>query len=362
MSEADLQYIFFSYFIGIGPVTFDKLIKHFGSLDTLYHAKLQELKVVLRESVAHELNDFRKKFHPEKEYESLKKKNITVVTREHSSYPSQFKHLSDPPICLYVKGDFNKYNYERDKYFAIVGTRTPTDYGKQVAHKFASELSQAGFVIVSGLASGIDTVAHKAALSSGGRTIAFLGCGVDIVYPPSNLHLYDEILSHGGLIISEVPPMMRVMKGLFVQRNRLISGLSQGVLVAEGLKDSGSLITAKCALEQGKDVFAPPAPITSAQSAAPNLLLKEGAKMVLGIEDIFEEFNMSVTPATTASVLTLLNPQEKDIYTLLASEPYTSDELARSLHIPISTVLMSISGMELKGVIVKGSAGKYLLT
>ena len=356
-----MQHLFFSYFLGIGPMTFDKLIRHFGSLDVLYHAKEKDLRGVLRDSLIEGLMQFRKEFDPEKEYIRLQKLHVSVITREHKQFPPQFKNLTDGPICLYVKGDISAYDYKNDKYFAIVGTRTPTDYGKQVTTKFAAELAQAGFVIVSGMARGVDALAHRGALAAGGRTIAFLGCGVNIAYPPSNTQLYNDILSHNGLIISESPPDMLVMRGLFVTRNRLISGLSQGVLVAEGLKDSGSLITARCALEQGKEVFAPPAPITSEQSAAPNLLLKEGAKMVISIADILEEFKMQYAPITTEQIMASLSPEEKTIYSLLLQQPQSSDELSRMLQKPIHLILMSISSMELKGVIAKGSAGKYLI-
>lgn len=361
MENGVIPYIFFSYFLGIGPITFDLLLQQFGTVDALYNASEKELRHTLKEEFATKLMTFHREFDPEKEYARLKKNDITVLSREHSLYPPQLRELRDAPICLYVKGDLNNVNYERDKYFAIVGTRTPTDYGQQVANRFASELTQAGFVIVSGMARGIDAIAHRATLKAGGRTIAFLGCGVSIPYPPSNVRLYDDILSHGGLIISEFPPDMMVKPGLFVQRNRLISGLAQGVLVVEGLKDSGSLITARYALEQGKEVFAPPGPITSAQSEAPNMLIKEGAKMVTCLQDILDEFHMQSTPASTESILSTLNPDEKKVYELLISQSQSSDELSRLLSIPIQQILMTISGMELKGIITKGKTGRYLI-
>ncbi len=214
MTSNTLQYLFFSYYLGIGPITFDKLIAHFGSFNALYNARSGDLQGILRDSMIRELLQFRDRFDAEKEYKRLGKKGITVITREDAGYPPQFKHLHDQPICLFVKGDLSNYDYERDNYFAVVGTRTPTDYGRQVATKISSELSQAGFVIVSGLARGIDAIAHRATLSAGGRTIAFLGCGVNVVYPTSNTQLYHDILAGGGIIISESPPDMTVIKGL----------------------------------------------------------------------------------------------------------------------------------------------------
>ena len=206
-------------------------------------------------------------------------------------YPESLKNISDPPICLYVKGNIDLFQARHQNpdlvgtaknlvssldpiFFAIVGTRKPTSYGVQVAKKFAYELTEAGFVIVSGMAMGIDTVAHQAALDAGGRTVAVLGCGVNIIYPAANRSLYENIIKNGGAVISEFPPNQMVLKGLFISRNRIISGLSKGVLIAEGLQDSGALITARFAGEQGKEIFAPPGPITSEMSTS---ILPQGA-------------------------------------------------------------------------------------
>ena len=358
MTENTLQYLFFSYCVGIGPITFDKLISAFGSLNSLYTASSENLKNYLTPSLVERISQFRNTFDPEKEYKKLVNAGIHVISREHEWYPEVFRHLSDPPICLYVKGDINSYVHERELYFAIVGTRNPTDYGKQIALKFSRELAELGWVIVSGLAMGIDAQAHQGALHAQGRTIAFLGCGVNIPYPPVNRFLYDQIILKGGLIISEAPPNMTVIKGLFVSRNRLISALSRGVLVAEGLKNSGSLITATCALDQGVQVFAPPAPITSIQSEAPNLLLKQGAKLVTCIDDILEEYNMKKRLDKTQT-LAQLTPIENEIYTLFMQQPYTTDEVSRHLTLPIYKVLTVISTLELYGIIVKGSSGQY---
>jgi len=226
-----------------------------------------------------------------------------------------------------------------------------------ITTKFSRELAENGAVIVSGLAMGIDALAHWSAIHAGKRTIAFLGCGVNIVYPSVNSYLYKEILRTGGLIISEFPPDMRTLKGHFVSRNRLISGISQGVLVAEGLIDSGSLITARYALLQGKDVFAPPSPINSALSKAPNLLLKEGAKLVTEVDDILEEFHM--TSKSSVVVPLRLNDQEKRVYEVLSEESFSTDDLVRALNLPVTQVLQLLSGMELSGIIEKNESGKY---
>ena len=350
----------FSYFLGIGPVTYDLLIKHFGTVEKAYNAQSDKLKIIIGPKLTQKFIDFREKFNIKSELDKIKNKNIIVLTREDKRFPVSLKHIPDPPICLYVKGNIALYNFETDFFFAIVGTRKPTSYGAQIARRFASDLSREGMIIVSGMAMGIDFLAHDSALNACGKTIAFLGCGVNIVYPPSNVDLYNRILQNGGLIISEFPPDMTVKPVLFVSRNRLISGLSRGVLVAEGMKDSGSLITARCAAEQGKDVFAPPAPITSEQSEAPNMLIKEGAKLVTSCTDILDEYDLSVS-FTKNDAEQLLSNDEMKIYTLVAQEPFSSDEIARQIKLPIYQILPVISGLELKGVVEKNAEGKYQL-
>lgn len=353
----DLQYYLgFSYMLGIGPMKFDLLVKHFGSVEKAYNAPSSALITALGISLAQKFIDFRNTFNGEKELHMMQKSDITILTREDSRFPKSLLNLSDPPICLYIKGNVNEYNFEEDLYVAVVGTRKPTYYGEFIASKFSYELAEQGFVIVSGLALGIDAIAHEAALKAKGKTIAFLGCGVNIVYPHANRLLYKKILDNDGLIISEVPPNMQVLPGLFVQRNRLISGLSKGVLVAEGLKDSGSLITARFAAQQGKDVFAAPAPITSELSEAPNILLKEGAKLVTSSKDILEEYNIVISSENKELILVSLTQEERSIYQLLSQEPYDSDELARQLQVPIYKVLTILSGLELRSLVSKNGS------
>ncbi len=357
----DLQYYLgFLYFLGIGPITFDLLLNHFKSPGKAYSAQSARLKEVLGVKLTAKFVQFREKFDAEKELDAIRSENITVLTREDKRFPSSLKNIPDQPICLYVKGNLNLYQFESDFFFAIVGTRKPTSYGAQIARKFSYDLAKEGIVIVSGMAMGIDGIAHTAALQAHGKTIAFLGCGVNIVYPAVNSTLYTDILKNGGLIISEFPPDMMVQPGLFVSRNRLISGLSRGVLVAEGLKDSGSLITARLAAEQGKEVFAPPAPITSEQSEAPNMLLKEGAKLVTSVSDILDEFNLS-SSFTQNDAEQLLSPHEKKVYDVVSQEPFAADEISRQINLPIFQVLPVISSLELKGVIEKNGEGKYQL-
>jgi DNA processing protein len=209
------------------------------------------------------------------------------------------------------------------------------------------------------MAMGIDAIAHYGCLKANGKTIAFLGCGVDVIYPAVNAHLYHEIIQKDGLIISEFPPGHTVLKGLFIARNRLISGLSQGILVVEGAKDSGALITARYAAEQGKEVFAIPSSITSELSAAPNYLIKQGAKLVTSVQDIFDEYNIRITPKNQKDIIADLSGKEKMIVETLIKEPLSADNLVLLTKLKTAKVLSILSTLEIKGVVEKNSEGKY---
>ncbi len=216
--------------------------------------------------------------------------NIYTVTLANPKYPKLLKEISDPPEVLYVRGTGSRINLE--KTIAVVGTRYVTAYGVTVTKKLVTDLVALGYTIVSGLAYGVDAVAAAAAIDAGGKTIAVLGCGIDIISPPRNTDLYWRIVHGNGAVISEVPPGERPGKKKFVTRNRIISGLSLGVVVTEGAKNSGSLITANYAAQQGRDVFAVSGPVTSKYSGAASFLLKNGAKLVESADDIIEELNI----------------------------------------------------------------------
>ena len=379
---------------------FQSLKRHFNDVKKAYLANGKELESVLGFKLTEKFLEFRRKFDPKKELEKLKKDGISVLAVDYKDYPESLRNISDSPICLYVKGDINLFTNEvrlqnflspvgtlpagsgesqvaknfialpaklsqKQKpspstvFFAIVGTRKPTSYGQQITYKFARELTEAGFVIVSGMAMGIDTIAHQAALDAEGSTIAVLGCGVNVIYPAINRGLYEKIIKTDGAVISEFPPDQTVLKGLFISRNRIISGLSRGVLIAEGGEYSGSLITAKHAGAQGKDVFAVPSPINSDMSRAPNLLIKQGAKLVTSVSDIYEEFNMKITPRKKEDLKKNLDENEKLIFDILQKNPKTIDDLAIELGQKVSEVLNTISVMEIKGVVEKNQEKKY---
>lgn len=215
---------------------------------------------------------------------------IVTLTINSPLYPRLLKEISDPPNILYVRGRGPKINLE--KTIAVVGTRHPTLYGRTVTKKIVTELVEHGFTIVSGLAYGVDTIAHETAIAAGGKTIAVLGCGIDIIAPQGNTDLYWRIADGHGAIVGEIPLGVRPDKKKFVTRNRIISGLSLGVVVTQGARKSGSLITARYAAEQGREVFALPGPVTSIYSGAASFLLKNGAKLVESVSDIIEEFSI----------------------------------------------------------------------
>lgn len=279
MDDERKYWIGFSVFPGIGPVRFGQLLEKFGSAQAAWEAPLSDKFI-----------QFKKTFDINAYLEKLQKLHVSVLTLNDPKYPKLLKEISDPPFLLYIRGVRSDPPINLDKTIAVVGTRNITRYGGVVTRKIVEGLVSAGFTIVSGMAYGVDAVAHQTAIDCGGKTIAVLGSGIDIIAPPSNARLYRDISEGGfGAVISEMPLGLRPDKGLFVARNRIISGLSRGVVVTEGADDSGSMITARNAAEQGREVFAVPGPITSTYSKGPARLLKNGAKLVESANDIIEE-------------------------------------------------------------------------
>jgi DNA processing protein len=350
----------FSHMLGIGPLTYQKLIAHFQTPQKTYTAKTTEIANIIGPATAKKFDDFRSTFKTDSMMEKLSTKNIQVLSFGASNYPKLLAQISDPPICLYLVGNKNIFAQNEDRYIAIVGTRRVTTYGAQVAAQFAEGLSRAGFVIVSGMALGIDSIAHEQTLRSGGTTVAVLGCGVDIVYPPSNRTLYESITKSGGAIVSEFPPGHTVLPGFFVTRNRIVAGMSRGVLVVEGAGKSGTLITARYAAEQGRDVFAPPSPITSAYSEAPNRLIKDGATMVISPEDIIKEYGV-VTTHVVKDILSSVEGQTRRIIELLLQEPHLADDLQQKMKISVDTIMQELTLLEIEGLVAKNSEGKYYI-
>lgn len=281
MTEEQSFWVAFSVFPGIGPVRFGHLLDTYGTAKAAWFSPLSD-----------KFLHFRKTFDLDEYLEKLDTLHVSVLTLSDQKYPKLLKEISDPPFVLYIRGKNTGEPIDLDKTIAVVGTRKITPYGQEVTRKLVTGLVAHGFTIVSGMAYGVDAVAHQSAIDAGGKTIAVLGCGIDIIAPPSNARLYRAIGEEGhGAIVSEMPLGLTPDKGRFVARNRIISGLSLGVVVTEGANDSGALITARNAGEQGREVFAVPGPITSALSKGPAKLIKAGAKLVEQVEDILDEIN-----------------------------------------------------------------------
>jgi len=349
----------FSFCDGIGPMRYRALLERFVTAKKAYQSSEQELVSVLGKIVTGNFLQFRRQYSFQDKKNIIKHKKITVICQSDSRFPKKVREISDCPICIYIRGSIDAMSCPNP--IAIVGTRKPTTYGISIAQIFSSALAEAGFSIISGLALGIDGEAHQACLASKGVTVAVLGCGVDICYPTSHWQLYEAIIESGGAIISEFPPGKGVGKGQFVARNRIIAGLSAGVLVVEGLKDSGSLTTAAHAARYGRDVFAPPCPITSPYSEAPNLLIQQGAVMVTSPQDMLAYYGIKIgiRAQNRAMNRESLNPQETITIGYIKSGINEADEISRSSNIPIDQIGSVLSLLEIKGYIKRNREERY---
>ncbi|HHY47537.1 MAG TPA: DNA-protecting protein DprA [Firmicutes bacterium] len=279
-------YVLFNMVEGIGPKRIEKLKVHFGSLERAWEAPPEEIRAVagLPDTVIEGLIRARSRLRVDDELERARRAGARIITVEHEAYPQNLRDIYDPPPVLYVKGDLAAADRAA---CAIVGTRRASSYGCAVASQFAYELAANGVTIVSGLALGVDSAAHRGALKAGGRTIAVLGSGVDCTYPPENSRLCREIIESGA-VLSEFPMGTAPLKGNFVARNRVISGLSVACIVVEAPERSGALITSYFAMEQGRPVFAVPGDIRRAQSRGTHALIKDGATLANDVDEILE--------------------------------------------------------------------------
>jgi DNA processing protein len=272
----------------VGPARFRNFKNHFGSLSDAFASPVSELKKVegITDALARKILSFASQRElAEKEMELSRQNGIRILTVEDEFYPSLLRTIANPPQVLYCRGRVEIFN---EPSIALVGSRRPTSYGEQVAERFSRDFTRAGLAVVSGLARGIDTAAHRGALKAQGKTAAVLGSGLLRIYPPENRRLADAV-AESGLVASEFPLHSPPDSAHFPQRNRIISGLSLGTVVVEAQENSGALITARFAAEQGRDVFAVPGPVTSRLSAGPHRLIKEGAKLSEKAEDVLEE-------------------------------------------------------------------------
>ena len=346
----------------LGSTSCRKLVEHFGSPERVLSATASQLQEaasrVRQKAIAALCGDSKEGLGlaARQELERAEELGIEFFTIDDPRYPVLLKNIHDPPIILYVLGNTEALEGPG---IAMVGSRAATHYGRDVAGQLAEGLARQGFTIVSGMALGIDTESHKGALAAGGRTIAVLGCGLDVIYPPSNHLLYKQI-SESGAVVSEYPLGTEPDNFRFPARNRIISGLSLGVVVVEATKRSGSLITANHALEHGREIFAVPGRIDSVKSAGSHALLQEGAKLVLNINDITEELapTMQIQPAAGLSQAAKnsfsmegLSPEEEKIYGFLEVYPSSIDEIIRQSGFTPQKANELLLMMELKGIV-----------
>jgi len=349
---------------GVGAARLRALVNHFGEPSKVFAATERELAEVggMDRNVA-------RKVLEKKDYESdiqvqlsrLNKSGARIVTYWDVEYPDNLKKIYDPPVMLFVRGTLTG----NDRYsVAIVGTRNPTTYGKHVAEKFAAALSEQGLAVISGLARGIDTAAHWTAVKSGGRTIAVLGSGVDVVYPSENRRLVEQVVSRGA-VVSEYYMGSKPDAANFPRRNRIISGISLGTILVETDVDGGAMITASTALDQNREVFAVPGSIFEKKSKGTNKLIRESkAKLVEDIQDVIEELRYKLRPILKDQNRNQPQVQlqlfEQKIVELLSDEPQHIDSLAEKGGMSTSDLLVQLLGLELKGV-VKQLPGKYFV-
>lgn len=348
---------------GVGPRTWVLLMERFGTPATALAASAQELQSIsgIGPKLAAAIIAARNSSVAERELTLCRQHQIQILTARHAGYPEILKEIPDPPAVLFTRGDFAA----RDRFsIAMVGSRRCTLYGQQQAERFANQLARAGFTIISGLARGIDGAAHRGALQAGGRTIAVLATGVHDVYPPEHEDLAREIASH-GVVVSESPFHQAPTPGMFPQRNRIISGLSVGVLIVEAARNSGALHTAKHALEQGRDVFAIPGRIDSLASEGCHDLIRDGATLVRSVDDILETLGQNARPSGTDKVEKseevprdiVLNDQEKLILNSLTLDPLHIDEIVRAVNQEPSRVLQTLTILEMKRLIKRLPGG-----
>lgn len=335
----------------IGSVCLENLLKYFKLPQDIFKASRQDLTAVVGERLSESISSFDKRLLA-KDLLLAKKSGIKIITLFCQAYPQALKNIPGKPIVLYVSGNITQQD---DLAFGIVGSRRASFYGLNNAENFAAQLSAYGITIVSGMARGVDTYAHRGALKVKGRTIAVMGSGFNNIYPEENVGLAKEI-SLSGAVISEFPMETQPLPQNFPRRNRLISGLSRGILVTEAARNSGALITADFALEQGREVFALPGRIDSSGSIGANTLLKQGAKLVTCCDDILEELNLAVSYKTepdklSASQKIAGTDDENRLYDCLSREPVAIDDLVEKTTFSSSKILSLILKLQFKKLI-----------
>lgn len=336
---------------GVGLATLRSLKKKFGSFEVAWHTHTPELESHVSPRAYQAICWKKPSLHPDREMEKMIKGGIWLITEENEEYPLLLREIPFPPLLLYGKGNLKKLKNEGVA-VGVVGTRRPTSYGLEACERITRELAVSGVTIVSGLATGIDARAHETALSERGSTISVIGSGLDdnSFFPAENRGLARRICDSGNVVISEYAPGTPARKEHFPQRNRIISGLSRGILVIEAREKSGALITARFALEQNREVFSVPGSIFSATSKGPHALIQEGAKLVRSAEDILTELGISRESQNRQSPGENLGEDDQRIFALL-EEPVSIDMIKEKTGLDTSVIITSLSKLELEGTV-----------
>jgi DNA processing protein len=339
----------------IGPIRLERLIARFGSAEAAWIAPRAELRAVLDEATVENLASVRKSFNAEREVDRISALGIEIVTLASPTYPRLLREVPSPPAVLYVKGTLTDDDI---KAVGIVGTRRCSAYGRQIALTMAEELARAGVTVVSGLALGIDGQAHRGALAGGGRTIAILGSGVDIIYPSNHRDLAEQI-ARSGAVISDYPPGTKPDARNFPPRNRLIAGMSKGVVVVEAPNRSGALITVDFAADYGRDVFCVPGNVQSEYSAGCHRVLRDGARLVTSAADVLTDLGMApLQPGATAQQNFPMTDEERHIFNYIRWEPQHIDELSAAASLTAGQCGALLTLLELKGA-VRDTGGQH---
>lgn len=348
----------FNYVKGIGSVRLNRLLQAFGGdLKAAWEAPYEKLIAVrLHPRLVENVLRVRSQIDLERIWENIERKGIQVITWEEEAYPSLLRQIDQPPPVLYIKGE---YLPEDELAVAVVGTRRVSAYGKQVAEELAAFLARNQVTVVSGLARGTDAVAHQSALREGGRTLAVLGCGVDLIYPPEHVKLAEEITANGALI-SDYPPGTPPESNNFPPRNRIISGLSLATIVIEAGETSGALITASFAADQGREVLAVPGNIHSPNSKGVNRLIQSGARPLLNPADVLEALNIQqINTRRIARKVLPSDETEAKLLQVMGNDNLTADEISFLSGLPIDRVSACLIMMELKGLVKNNGGTNY---
>ena len=357
--EERLAWIGLSRVKGIGPARFRRVIAHFGTARAAWKAPRSAWQALgLPTATLDALVHLRQQTDLQRLWETWQQKGIHVLTWEDAAYPHRLRQVESAPPVLYLRGEILP---EDDWAVAVVGTRKMSAYGRQVAKDVAALLAEHGVTVVSGLARGVDGVTHRAALQAQGRTIAVLGNGVDVAYPPEHRRLAEEIAGHGALV-SEYPPGTRPDAVNFPPRNRIIAGMCLAVVVVEAGRKSGALITAAFAADQGRDVFAVPGNIYASASQGTNWLIQEGARPLTSPQDLLEALEIDLLPQRQQARRTLpTTPTEERVLAALSDTPAHADEISAQIGIPVAQVIAALTTLELKGMVLSVGGMRYVI-